>query len=95
MRHAEPAKPEVTEAAIIGLPVQSVKMSIKAPTYSQPNLKTACMVVELGSYFSQYSRSIQVHAGLSSPLQSQPSKPDVVSKSLGTFVNQILTNQIA
>ena len=60
MRHADLAKPEVNEVAIIGLPVQSVKMSMKAPRYSQPDLKTAGMVVELGSDFSQYSRSIQV-----------------------------------
>ena len=32
MRHADLAKPEVTEAAKIGLPVQRVKMSMKAPT---------------------------------------------------------------
>ena len=60
MTHADLAKPEVTEAAIIGLPVQSMKMSMKAPRYSQPDLKTAGMVVELGFDFSQYSRIIQV-----------------------------------
>ena len=60
MRHTGLAKPEVTEAAIIGLPIQSVKMSMKTPRYSQPDLKTAGVVVELGSDFSQYSKSIQV-----------------------------------
>ena len=60
MRHVDLAKPEVTEAAVVGLPVQSVKMSMKAPRYSQPDLETAGMVAELGSDFSQYSRSIQV-----------------------------------
>ena len=40
MRHANLAKPEVTEAAIFGLPVQSVKISlIKASRYSQADLK--------------------------------------------------------
>ena len=60
IRHADLAKPEVTETAIIGLPVQSVKMSMKAPRYSQPDLKTAGMVIEIGSDFSHYSRSIRV-----------------------------------
>ena len=58
MRHAGLAKPEVTEAEIISVQVQSVKMSMKAPRYSQPDLKL--LAVELGSDFSQYSRSIQV-----------------------------------
>ena len=60
MRHDDLAKPEVTEAAVIGLPVQSAKMFMKTPRYSQSNLKTAGMVVELGSDFSQYSRSIHI-----------------------------------
>ena len=49
MRHADLAKHEVTESAVIGLPVQSVKMSMKAPRYSQPDLETASMAVELDS----------------------------------------------
>ena len=40
MRHANLAKPEVSEVAILGLPVQSVKMSLmKASKYSQSDLK--------------------------------------------------------
>ena len=40
MRHANLAKHEVTEAAILGLPLQSVKMSLmKVSRYSQPELK--------------------------------------------------------
>ena len=60
MRHADLTKAEVTGAAIIDLPVQSVKMSmkLKATTYSQHDLKTAGMVVELGSDFFRYSRRI-------------------------------------
>ena len=41
MRHVDLAKPEVTEAAVIDLPVQSVKMFMKAPRYSQTDLKAA------------------------------------------------------
>ena len=40
MRHANLAKPEVTEVVILGLPVQRLKMSlIKASRYSQYDLK--------------------------------------------------------
>ena len=40
MRHANLAKPKVTEAAILGLPVQSVKVSLmKASRNYKPDLK--------------------------------------------------------
>ena len=94
MRHADLAKPEVTEAAMIGLPVQSVKMSMKAFRYSQPDLKTAGMVVELGSEFSQYSRSIQAQVYRHLCNRNLPNLMSL-TRALELFVNQKLTNQIA
>ena len=89
-RHANLAKSEVTEAAILGLPVQNVNMSlIKNIQIFSTWPKTDGTVVELGSAFSQYS-----NLSLSSIFQSQPSELDVVSKSLRTFRQSKLTNQV-
>ena len=91
MSNSNLAKPEVTEVAIIGLPVQSVKMSsMKASRYSQPDLKLLAQLPGCGAWLSQYSSQ-----RLLSALPSQPSKPDIISKSFGTFRQSKLTNQIA
>ena len=79
MRHAKLAKPEVTEVEILGLPVQSVKISLmKASIYFQPDLKLLAWLYS--SVFSLLSLNLW---------STLFCEPDVVSKSFGTFVNQV------